>query len=317
MQFGLRYSLMCLIVLLASFVCAQQEMRIKPKWKLGDSRSVKEENVVKVYEKGKFSYEQVSTSYYSMTVIDTVEFYTIEYAMRPGSSRTFLSKTDKDTSTASLEEQLFSELEEEFSKVNCKLKIDKSTGLASVVVNPDEMMLAMKQGLEKTFIRMCAIKGIESGRADSLSSFFMMLLEMKRPEIMQTALNSANVLLDVYSFAFIPGSEMIYEAQFYPINALTELGDELFDGELAIRAEKGTTRTMYITSKSTYDKEDFCAAIRKVKDFEKVKASQVSMVSTDQDVIDTVTTWPISSESEAEVTLGDIRVKVVSTTTFR
>lgn len=308
---------MCLIVLLASFVGAQQEMRIKPKWKLGDSRSVKEENVVKVYEKGKFSYEQVSTSYYSMTVIDTVEFYTIEYAMRPGSSRTFLSKTDKDTSTASLEEQLFSELEEEFSKVNCKLKIDKSTGLASVVVNPDEMMLAMKQGLEKTFIRVCAIKGIESGRADSLSSFFMMLLEMKRPEIMQTALNSANVLLDVYSFAFIPGSEMIYEAQFYPINALTELGDELFDGELAIRAEKGTTRTMYITSKSTYDKEDFCAAIRKVKDFEKVKASQVSMVSTDQDVIDTVTTWPISSESEAEVTLGDIRVKVVSTTTFR
>ena len=317
MQFGLRYSLMCLIVLLASIAGAQQEMRIKPKWKLGDSRSVKEENVVKVYEKGKFSYEQVSTSYYSMTVIDTVEFYTIEYAMRPGSSRTFLSKTDKDTSTASLEEQLFSELEEEFSKVNCKLKIDKSTGLASVVVNPDEMMLAMKQGLEKTFIRMCAIKGIESGRADSLSSFFMMLLEMKRPEIMQTALNSANVLLDVYSFAFIPGSEMIYEAQFYLINALTELGDELFDGELAIRAEKGTTRTMYITSKSTYDKEDFCAAIRKVKDFEKVKASQVSMVSTDQDVIDTVTTWPISSESEAEVTLGDIRVKVVTTTTFR
>ncbi|MFM2000287.1 MAG: hypothetical protein RL204_2234 [Bacteroidota bacterium] len=317
MQFGLRYSLMCLIVLLASIAGAQQEMRIKPKWKLGDSRSVKEENVVKVYEKGKFSYEQVTTSYYSMTVIDTVEFYTIEYAMRPGSSRTFLSKTDKDTSTASLEEQLFSELEEEFSKVNCKLKIDKSTGLASVVVNPDEMMLAMKQGLEKTFIRMCAIKGIESGRADSLSSFFMMLLEMRRPEIMQTALNSANVLLDVYSFAFIPGSEMIYEAQFYPINALTELGDELFDGELAIRAEKGTTRTMYITSKSTYDKEDFCAAIRKVKDFEKVKASQVSMVSTDQDVIDTVTTWPISSESEAEVTLGDIRVKVVTTTTFR
>jgi hypothetical protein len=308
---------MCLIVLLASIAGAQQEMRIKPKWKLGDSRSVKEENVVKVYEKGKFSYEQVTTSYYSMTVIDTVEFYTIEYAMRPGSSRTFLSKTDKDTSTASLEEQLFSELEEEFSKVNCKLKIDKSTGLASVVVNPDEMMLAMKQGLEKTFIRMCAIKGIESGRADSLSSFFMMLLEMRRPEIMQTALNSANVLLDVYSFAFIPGSEMIYEAQFYPINALTELGDELFDGELAIRAEKGTTRTMYITSKSTYDKEDFCAAIRKVKDFEKVKASQVSMVSTDQDVIDTVTTWPISSESEAEVTLGDIRVKVVTTTTFR
>ena len=308
---------MSLIMLLASIVGAQQEMRIKPKWKLGDSRSVKEENIVKVYEKGKFSYEQVSTSYYSMTVIDTVEFYTIEYAMRPGSSRTFLSKTDKDTSTASLEEQLFNELEEEFSKVNCKLKIDKSTGLASVVVNPDEMMLAMKQGLEKTFIRMCAIKGIESGRADSLSSFFMMLLEMRRPEIMQTALNSANVLLDVYSFAFIPGSEMIYEAQFYPINALTELGDELFDGELAIRAEKGTTRTMYITSKSTYDKEDFCAAIRKVKDFEKVKASQVSMVSTDQDVIDTVTTWPISSESEAEVTLGDIRVKVLSTTTFR
>jgi hypothetical protein len=37
----------------------------------------------------------------------------------------------------------------------------------------------------------------------------------------------------------------------------------------------------------------------------------------DQDVIDTVTTWPISSESEAEVTLGDIRVKVLSTTTFR
>jgi hypothetical protein len=317
MQFGLRYFLMSLIILLASIVGAQQEMRIKPKWKLGDSRSVKEENIVKVYEKGKFSYEQVSTSYYSMTVIDTVEFYTIEYAMRPGSSRTFLNKTDKDTSTASLEEQLFHELEEEFSKVNCKLKIDKSTGLASVVVNPDEMMLAMKQGLEKTFIRMCAIKGIESGRADSLSSFFMMLLEMKRPEIMQTALNSANVLLDVYSFAFIPGAEMIYDAQFYPINALTELGDELFDGELAIRAEKGTTRTMYITSKSTYDKEDFCAAIRKVKDFEKVKASQVSMVSTDQDVIDTVTTWPISSESEAEVTLGDIRVKVVSTTTFR
>jgi len=317
MQIGMRNCMMLLFVLLASIVSSQQEMRIKPKWKLGDSRSVKEENIVKVYENGKFSYEQVSTSYYSMTVIDTVEFFTIEYAMRPGSSRTFLSKMDKDTSTASLEEQLFNELEEEFSKVNCKLKIDKSTGLASVVVNPDEMMLAMKQGLEKTFIRMCVIKGIESGRADSLSSFFMMLLEMRRPEIMQTALNTANVLLDVYSFAFIPGSEMIYEAQFYPINVLTELGDEMFDGELAIRAEKGTTRTMYITSKSTYDKEDFCAAMRKLKDFEKVKASQVSMVSTDQDVIDTVTTWPISSESESEVVLGDIRVKVISTTTFR
>lgn len=317
MHFGLRYSLMSLIILLASIVGAQQEMRIKPKWKLNDSRSVKEENIVKVYEKGKFSYEQVSTSYYSMTVIDTVEFYTIEYAMRPGASSTFLNRTDTDTSTASLKEQFYNELEEEFSKVNCKLKIDKSTGLASVVVNPDEMMLAMKQGVEKSFIKMCAIKGIDSSRADSLSSFFMMFLEMQRESIMQTALNSANVLLDVYSFAFIPGSEMIYEAQFYPINALTELGDELFDGELAIRAEKGTTRTMYITSKATYDKEDFCAAIRKVKDFEKVKASQVSMVSTDQDVIDTVTTWPISSESEAEVTLGDIRVKVLSTTTFR
>ena len=302
MQIGFRNFLMLWFVMLASIVCAQQEMRIKPKWKLGDSRSVKEENIVKVYEKGKFSYEQVSTSYYSMTVADTVEFYTIEYAMRPGASSTFLSKTDKDTSTASLKEQFYNELEQEFSKVNCKLKIDKSTGLASVVVNPDEMMLAMKAGVEKAFIKMCAIKGIESNRADSLSSFFMMLLEMQRESIMQTALNSANVLLDVYSFAFIPGSEMIYE---------------LFDGELAIRAEKGTTRTMYITSKATYDKEDFCAAMRKIKDFEKVKASQVSMVSTDQDVIDTVTTWPVSSESEAEVTLGDIRVKVLSTTTFR
>ena len=97
MHFGLRYSLMSLIILLASIVGAQQEMRIKPKWKLGDSRSVKEENIVKVYEKGKFSYEQVSTSYYSMTVIDTVEFYTIEYAMRPGASSTFLNKADKDT----------------------------------------------------------------------------------------------------------------------------------------------------------------------------------------------------------------------------
>jgi hypothetical protein len=317
MQIGFRNFLMLWFVMLASIVCAQQEMRIKPKWKLGDSRSVKEENIVKVYEKGKFSYEQVSTSYYSMTVADTVEFYTIEYAMRPGASSTFLSKTDKDTSTASLKEQFYNELEQEFSKVNCKLKIDKSTGLASVVVNPDEMMLAMKAGVEKAFIKMCAIKGIESNRADSLSSFFMMLLEMQRESIMQTALNSANVLLDVYSFAFIPGSEMIYDAQFYPINVLTELGDELFDGELAIRAEKGTTRTMYITSKATYDKEDFCAAMRKIKDFEKVKASQVSMVSTDQDVIDTVTTWPVSSESEAEVTLGDIRVKVLSTTTFR
>jgi hypothetical protein len=74
---------------------------------------------------------------------------------------------------------------------------------------------------------------------------------------------------------------------------------------------------MYITSKATYDKEDFCAAMRKIKDFEKVKASQVSMVSTDQDVIDTISTWPISSESESEVALGDIRVKVISTTTFR
>ena len=46
-------------------------------------------------------------------------------------------------------------------------------------------------------------------------------------------------------------------------------------------------------------------------------ASQVSMVSTDQDVIDTISTWPISSESESEVALGDIRVKVISTTTFR
>ena len=296
---------------------AQKEMRIRPKWKLGDSRSVKEENVVKVYEKGKFSYEQVSTSYYSMTVVDTVEFYTIEYAMRPGASSTFFGNTDKDTSTASLKEQLYKDLEEEFSKVNCKLKIDKSTGLASVVVNPDEMMLAMKMGLEKSFIKTCAIKGIDAAKADSLSSFFMMLLEMQRGDIMQTALNSANVLLDVYSFAFIPGSEMIYDAQFYPINVLTELGDEMFDGELVIRAEKGTTRTMYITSKATYDKEDFCAAMRKLEDFEKVKASQVSMVSTDQDVIDTISTWPISSESESEVVLGDIRVKVISTTTFR
>ena len=59
------------------------------------------------------------------------------------------------------------------------------------------------------------------------------------------------------------------------------------------------------------------SALRKIKDFEKVKASQVSMVSTDQDVIDTISTWPISSESESEVALGDIRVKVISTTTFR
>jgi hypothetical protein len=48
MQFELRYSLISLIVLLAGIASAQQEMRIKPKWKLGDTRSVKEENIVKV-----------------------------------------------------------------------------------------------------------------------------------------------------------------------------------------------------------------------------------------------------------------------------
>jgi hypothetical protein len=292
-------------------------MRIRPKWKLGDSRSVKEENIVKVYEDGKFSFEEVSTSYYSMTVIDTVEFYTIEYAMRPGASRNYLTSSTSDTTTQSLKDQFYADLEEEFGKVNCKLKVDKSTGLATVVVNPDEMMLAMKQGLEKAFVRMCATRGIEESRADSLAPFFMMMLEMQREGIMQTALNSANVLLDVYSFSFIPGSEMIYEAKFYPINVLTELGDEMFDGELSIRAEKGTTRTMYITSKSTYDKESFCAKMRQFEDFKKVKSSQVSMVSTDQDVIDTITTWPISSETESEVQLGNIRVKVLSTTTFR
>src|SRR5574343_1952203 len=74
---------------------AQSEMRITPKWKLNESRSVKEENITKVYENGKYTGEYVETTYYTMTVIDTVETYTMDYVVRTGGSRNYINKKNR------------------------------------------------------------------------------------------------------------------------------------------------------------------------------------------------------------------------------
>lgn len=310
----------------ASFVAfvltswAQSEMRILPKWKLNESRSVKEENMTKVYENGKYTGEYVETTYYTMTVIDTVETYTMDYVMRTGGSRNYINKKKqevKEVEELNELKNLYAEVEESMQSLHCQLKIDKSTGLATELLNADEMMAGVRAAVDKIVIRICAEQHVEQPKQDSIIKILNFLTDLQRPRLMQYAINSANTLLEVYSHGFIVGGEITYAVEFTPLEMIAGMEEETFDGTMKIRGVKGENRQMHVFVKSEYDRTDLFNTLSKLDEFKGLKASEINMKTDEEYIMDTKTTWPISHTVKSEFVYGKTRLNISSTLTFR
>lgn len=299
---------------------AQSEMRIRPKWKLNESRSVKEENITKVYEHGKYTGEYIETTYYTMTVIDTVETYTMDYVLRTGGSRNYINKKKPEVNEVEdLKEfqKLFEEVEESMQSLHCQLKIDKSTGLATELLNADEMMAGVKTAIDKIVIRICAEQNVEQPKQDSLIKILNFMTDLQRPRLMQYAINSANTLLEVYAHGFVIGGETTYAVEFTPLEMVAGLEGETFDGTMKIRGVRGDNRQVHVFVKSEYDRTDLFNTLVKLDEFKGLKSSEISMKTDEEYIMDTKTTWPVSHVVKSEFVYGKTRLNISSTLTFR
>lgn len=305
------------ILVLTGSAAAQQEMRILPKWKLNESRSVKEENITKVYENGKYTGEYVETTYYTMTVIDTVETYTMDYVLRTGGSRNYINKKKREVEDLNELKNLYAEVEESMQSLHCQLKIDKSTGLATEIINADEMMTGVKAAINKIVIRICAEQNVEQPKQDSLIKVLDFVTDLQRPYLTQYAINSANTLLEVYSHGFLVGGEITYSVEFTPLEMIAGIEEETFDGTMKIRGVRGENRQMHVFVKCDYDKTDLVNTLGKLDEFKGLKTSEISMKTDEEYILDTKTTWPVSHIIKSEFIYGKTRLNITSTATFR
>src|SRR5690349_9418842 len=105
--------------------------QIKPKWKLGDQKTVYSQSGTKIYIKDSLINNTEATGSYNIKVIDTVKYYTLLYSNGPKSiDFETKSNTAKIDSVVNLFTELIKKIQKATNSFKYELLVDKNTGQA-------------------------------------------------------------------------------------------------------------------------------------------------------------------------------------------
>jgi hypothetical protein len=249
--------LVCLLFL-SIFAFGQSNTKlhqIKPRWRLGDQKSVHTESVSKIFIKDSLFYNTQITANYNIKIIDTVKNYTLQYVNEPNSinveTKSSVSKID---SVVNFLTEITKKIERETSSFKYEILVDKKTGLAFEVKNGDEYLKVIEQSVSSMIDELGEKKGKTKAQIDSMKEKVIAYCKLAEPKILQTQINQFNYIMQPYSYVFPYNSSVSQKAMIHDVNALGEFGNIEMPAVLTI-SSKQSDNTLIIKTNTDYDKD--------------------------------------------------------------
>jgi hypothetical protein len=314
-------TIVCLI-LLSDFIFSQSNARLhtlKPKWKLGDKRSVHSESIIKIFVKDSLLNNTVTTANYSLKVIDTVKYYTLLYSDEPMSLgiESKSSVPGIDTVVNNITE-LIKKIEKEASTFKYELLVDKTSGQAIKVKNSDTYLKTIEQVAFKILDELGEkMTKTNPSKTDSLKQKVIAYFKIAEPKILETVINQFNYIMEPYSLEFPFNATISQKTMVHDLNALGKFGDIEMPAVLTV-SSKLRDKLLTIQTETVYDKPFLLEQIKKhYKKMNELSTSDFFTSEKAETIFSTTTSWVISQKSNVVFTLKEVKVLMESLVSFQ
>lgn len=300
------------LLVLSNFAFSQsntQLQHIKPKWKLGDQKTVHTESLSRIFIKDSLLNHTEATSNYSMKVVDTVKNFTLLYSREPNSTDIETkSSNSKVDSVVNFFTGIIKQIEKETNTFKYELLVDKNTGQAIKVKNGDKYLQLIEQVTSTMIDEFGKKKGKTTTQIDSMKEKAIAYCKTAEPKIMKTAINEFNYIMQPYSYTFLINSTVSRKAMIYDVNALGEFGNIEIPAVLTISSKK-QDKSLTIQTDTDYDKDFLLQQIKKkYKDMNDITTSDVFMSEKVESMFATANGWIVSHRSNVVFKLKDVKV---------
>jgi len=309
------------MLLITNFNFGQSNMKmhqIKPKWKLGDQKTVYTKSATKIYIKDSLINNTEATASYSIKVIDTVKYYTLLYSNGPNSidieTESHASKID---SVVNFFTEIIKKIEKGTNSFKYELVVDKNTGQALKVKNSDKLLKMIEQ-LTFTTIDELGEKMKKSNiQIDSIKQKAIAYFKLAEPKILETMINQFNYIMQPYSYEFPYNSSISQKAMIHDVNTLGEFGNVEFPAILSISSKKHSS-ILTIQTDTDYDKDFLLDQIKKKnRNMSSVTASDIFLSEKAEAAFSTTNGWIVLHKSNVVFKTKEVKVINEATVNFQ
>jgi hypothetical protein len=303
--------LVCLL-LFSSVVLAQTKAnlhRMTPKWRLGDDKRVHTESRSQIFVKDSLFNNTVAVADYHLKVIDTSRNYTLLYFHEANSlDIQSNSSNQKLDSVVNFFTAITKRIEVETSSYKYQILVDKKTGLAIEVKNPDEYLALIETSTSSLIVELGAKLGKTDAQIDSIKQLVNAYIKLAEPKVLQTTINEFNYIMQAYSFSFPLNSSVSQKAMVHDVNALGEFGGVEMPAIITVSSKVGDN-SLIVKTNTDYDKEFLLEQMRKKhKDMADLKPSDIFLSEKEETVFATKNSWIISQESNVVFEMKEVKV---------
>jgi hypothetical protein len=308
----MKHFLFVTFLMISNFVSSQSNKQlhhIKPKWKLGDIKKVHTESFTKIFIKDSLFNHTEATANYSISVIDTVKYYTLLYSNEPNSldikSNSSISKVD---SVVNIFVSIIQNIEKETKTFKYEILVDKNTGQAIKVKNSDKLLKTIEQASFRVIDELNENTGKTKNQIDSMKQKVISYFELKEPKILETMINEFNYIMGAYSLTFPYNSSVSQKAMVHDVNAMGEFGDIEMPAVITTSSKKGDT-SLTIQTDTDYDKDFLLEQIKKkYKNMNDLTASDIFLSEKTEASFTTMTNWIVSQKSSVVFKTKEVKV---------
>lgn len=281
-----------IISLFFSIFSVAQEIdlyQITPSWSIGDTRMIHSESESITYIEDTVYSSVKIVGDYSITVIDTVDFYFIQYSQLSDDMSIELNMVNDSVTTFVME--MIRNIESQLSKVDYIVMVDKETGIAIEIQNIKELNDLITKASKELITQLGKKKGKSTTEIQQYQDYLMTFIDSIIPKISQTVLNSVNYLMQAYTYSFPINSTYKQDVTAHDINALGVFGTTEFPAVMTIYSEENEYDLIIYTS-TDYDKDFLLKQMKlKSKNLEELTIEELEISENEQVTIDLNTTW--------------------------
>ena len=307
-----RAALLANLLVFSTSVFAQSTARLHkmtPKWRLGDEKSVHTESHSQIFYKDSLLNNTVAAANYHLKVIDTVKNYTLLYFHEPNSFDIQSSSSNQVLdSAANFVTAITRRIEKEVSSCKYQLVVDKKSGLAVEVKNPDEYLAVIEKAASSLVGELGQKFGKTEAQVDSFKRMVVAFFKMAEPKVLQTTINEYNYIMQAYSFSFPYNSSISQKAMVHDFNALSEFGNVEMPAVITV-SSKLAGNSLVVKTDTDYDKEFLLEQMKKKhKDMAEMKPSDIFLSEKEETVFATKNSWIVSQQSDVLFEMKEVKI---------
>ncbi len=306
-----------LSLLISAFSIAQEVdlYQITPSWSIGDSRTIHTETETTTYvDDTVFTYAKV-TGDYKITVVDTVDVYSVKYAQFANDLDVELHTINDSVTNFAMD--LMKKIQNKIAYLEYIVSIDKETGLATEIQNSKKLNDKVLKMTLEIIDDMGKERGKSASEVKAFQDNIVIFLDSLTPQMNQTVINSVNYLMQAYSYGFPIEETYQQEISAHDINAMGVFGTTEFPAIMTINSQE-TEDELIIYTSTDYDKEFLLKQMKKLStNMDHFTTKDLFISEREQITIDLYTTWIKEHVSSVEMKIPKVRVVENSIIQFR